>query len=417
MQAGGNWITIDAAVRLLGRATGRVYLGGSAAEPCALLDAVDARRGLWQGLTLTGAFIPGITDRAPPQGSVFEGIFGTPGLQGHPGWRHLPLHYGAYWRRLATPGLVSHACLTVPPPAPDGTIGLGLGADFAPAVISAGAVLIEAVNPAMPDPPGAPRLPLSRFAALVAAPGPLPGYDPGPPDAAMAAIASRIAALPAPGDTLQLGLGKMQGAVLAALAAARVGGLHYAAGMISTPMLAALRAGVFASVTTGVAVGDAAFYAGLAAWPAIRFRPVAETHDHARLAALPGFTAVNAVIEVDLFGQANAETIGGRQISGQGGLVDFLRAARASPGGRAVLALPATALGGRSSRILACLPQGVPVSVALADVQWVVTEYGIADLSDANPDTRAARLIGLAAPAFRDGLATAWARLRGAGPA
>jgi acyl-CoA hydrolase len=136
----------------------------------------------------------------------------------------------------------------------------------------------------------------------------------------------------------------------------------------------------------------------------LRFRPVGETHALATLAACAGFVSVNSVLEVDLTGQANAEALGGRQISGQSGLVDFLRGARASDGGRAILALPATAAGGRKSRIVPRLAAGTPVTVARGDVDLVVTEYGVADLREAGLAERARRLTAIAAPAFRDGL-------------
>jgi acyl-CoA hydrolase len=112
-----------------------------------------------------------------------------------------------------------------------------------------------------------------------------------------------------------------------------------------------------------------------------------------------------------LSGQANADYLGG-QMSGQGGLVDFLRGARASRGGRAILALPATARGGQESRIRAHLGEGVPVSVARADADLVVTEHGVADLRFASLEERALRMAAIAAPAFRDGLLAAW-RARG----
>ncbi len=88
-------------------------------------------------------------------------------------------------------------------------------------------------------------------------------------------------------------------------------------------------------------------------------------------------------------------------------MVDFIRGARAARGGLAILALPSTARGGTVSRIVASLPPGAPVSVSRADVDVVVTEHGVADLREADLDARAERLIAVADPAFRDGLAAA----------
>jgi acyl-CoA hydrolase len=396
---------------LMLRGAGRILLAGSAAEPVSLLAAVFAEPDLWAAETLTGAFIPGVNER--PLGAIarVETIFLTEGLRRGGGQiAHLPLHYSAFWQRLATPGTIGAVVMTVPPPRADGTVGFGLACDFAPAAIGAGARLVGIVNPRMPDPAGAPRLPLGRFAALVEDDAALPELPAAAPDAASRAIAGHIVGLLRPGDTLQLGLGRLQTAVLARLAEGAPASLAFHAGMIAPGVLAAPR--LFPrGITAGVALGDGAFYARLAQEAEIRFAPVGWTHDHATLAALGQLVSVNSVIEVDLSGQANAEYLGG-QMSGQGGLVDFLRGARASRGGRAILALPATARGGQESRIRAHLGEGVPVSVARADADLVVTEHGVADLRFASLEERALRMAAIAAPAFRDGLLAAW-RARG----
>lgn len=389
---------------LLGRNAGRMLLAGCAAEPRAVLDAVRAEPDLWQGRILTGAFIPGVNDAdfsGMGRGTTVETIFQTPGLRAGAGRvAHLPMHYTAFWNRLARPGIVDLVYMNVPPPRADGTVGFGLVADFTPGPIAAGAVLVGIVNPRIPDPDGGPRLPLSRFAALVEADHALPELAPAEPDPVSQAIAAHVVSLLRAGDTLQLGLGKLQSAVVARLVQEAPPDLAYHGGMISSGM--AIAAPAFPrGITTGTALGDAAFYDTVAALPGLRFAPVGQTHAIATLAAIAGFVSVNSVLEVDLTGQANAESLGGQQISGQGGLVDFLRGARASDGGRAILALPSTAAGGRASRIVARLARGTPVTVARGDVDLVVTEHGVADLREADLATRARRLAAIAAPAFR----------------
>jgi acyl-CoA hydrolase len=408
VQVGGEVVTAAEAARRLAGA-GRILLAGCAAEPRAILSAVAADPGLWQGVTLTGAFIPGANDAdfaAIGMRTRVETIFATAGLRAGGGAvAHLPLHYSAFWARLARPGVVGGVAMTVPPPRADGTVGFGAACDFAPAAIAAGALLVGAINPRMPDVARGPRLPRARFAALVSDDGPLPAFDPGRPDAATLAIADHVLSLLRPGDTLQLGLGRVQAAILARLAGSGLRGLGYHAGMITPGLLPLLDAGVIrAGAVTGTALGDAAFLAALAGRDDIRFAPVGQTHAQATLAAIPRLVAVNSVLEVDLTGQANGEALAGVQVSGQGGMVDFVRGARASDGGRAILALPATARGGRDSRIVARLPAGTPVTVARGDADLVVTEYGIADLREADLEERARRLAAIAAPAFRDAL-------------
>ena len=176
--------TLRAAAELL-RGAGRVLLAGSASEPTGLLDAAAADPVLWQGVILTGAFIPGVNTRdltATGEGVRVETIFASPTLTG-PQVDHLPLHYSAFWSRLARPGLIDWVAMTVPPPRADGTLGYGLTCDFVPAALAAGARLIGLVNPAMPDLPAAPRLPRDRFAALAEDPSPLPEMPIPAPDA------------------------------------------------------------------------------------------------------------------------------------------------------------------------------------------------------------------------------------------
>jgi len=390
-------------------AGGRAYVGGCTAEPRALYRVVRSNPDLWQDVVLTGSFIPGVNDAdlsALGRGTTVETIFSTPGLR-HPVGRvaFLPLHYSTFYHRLSRPGFIDVVYVTTPLPRADGTVGLGLAADFALAPISAGAILVALLNPGMPDVANGPRFPLARCAALVAVDEPLPVYDAGPVDPATAAIARIIVSLLRPGDRLQLGLGKVQAAVLEALPGSGLRGLGFHGGMVSTPMLGALAAGVFsAGVTTGVALGSAGFYDSIARHPDLRFAPVGETHSHAVLASLDAFVSVNSVIEIDLDGQANAEAIAGVQVSGHGGLVDFLRGARAAPNGRGILALASTARGGSVSRIVHRLAEGTPVSVARSDADIVVTEHGVAHLGGLSLARRAEILTSIADPTHREGL-------------
>jgi 4-hydroxybutyrate CoA-transferase len=111
--------------------------------------------------------------------------------------------------------------------------------------------------------------------------------------------------------------------------------------------------------------------------------------------------SVNSAVEVDLYGQVNAEMAGGRQISGTGGSVDFMRAASRSPGGRSIVAMTATARDGEISRIV---PKVEIVTALRTDVDMIVTEFGVARLRDASVRQRAEALIEIAAPRFRDEL-------------
>jgi acyl-CoA hydrolase len=117
--------------------------------------------------------------------------------------------------------------------------------------------------------------------------------------------------------------------------------------------------------------------------------------------------AVNSAIEVDLTGQVCSDSIGSYIYSGFGGQVDFIRGAARSKGGKPIIALPSTARRGSLSRIVPLLKEGSGVVTSRADVHYVVTEHGVANLFGKNLRERAEALIEIADPAFRDDLVRA----------
>jgi 4-hydroxybutyrate CoA-transferase len=152
---------------------------------------------------------------------------------------------------------------------------------------------------------------------------------------------------------------------------------------------------------TAIGLGTKALVEWLAQTPSVVFRGADYTHEVAAIRQLDNFVSINSAVEIDLFGQVNAEFAGGRQISGTGGSVDFMRAARASRGGRSIVAMTATARGGTVSRIVA---KAEMVTALRTDVDTVVTEFGVADIKNLSARDRASALIEVAAPEFRDEL-------------
>lgn len=400
-------LSVQEAVRLVA-AGDRVFLGGGLAEPKWLLDHVDADPAAWRDVVLTGAFIPGINTRdysALGQGTRVELIVPTPGMA-DPAGRvdRLPIHYSDFARRVSQPGFIDWAFFAAAAPS-GGFADLGPTADFTPLLAEAGVKLVAIANPALPGMRNGRRIPIAALTAIVEGPHSPPVHAEAEPDEAGRAIAALVAREVRPGDTIELGIGRLQAAMLEALGRHHDLGFH--AGMISPPILPLLEAGVFSrGVTTGIAIGDEGFINALAVRDDVRFAPVTETHGPAALARIDRFVAVNSALEIDLWGQANVEWIGDRTVAGVGGLVDFMRGARLSPGGRSILALPATAKGGSVSRIVALLAG--PVSVARTDIDMVATEFGLADLRGACEEERARRLVAIAAPAFRDRLWKDW---------
>jgi acyl-CoA hydrolase len=396
------------AVRLEGRG-GRVWVPGAAAEPLALAAAWRERPDTAAGLTFVGAWTPGVnvTDWAGlhPTARAETTFAGGP-------WRAslaegrtrlVPLAYSQTLRWLQRTPL-DVLILHVSPPDAEGRCSFGVAADFAPLLLDRPGLKVGLINPAMPRVANGPTVDVAGFDLRVEAEHPLPTYDPGATGPLYDRIAAQVLEVTPEGATVEIGLGKAGAAVLAALRDRR--GLKLHTGMVADGLLHLLDAGAVDHAVTALALGSEALYARAAADARVRFASVDVTHDLGVMAAIPRFTAVNSALEVDLFGQANAEFANGRAVSGLGGLPDFLRGAALSEGGVPIIALPSTGPGG-SSRIVARL-EVQAVSIPRNDVGVVVTEHGIADLRGLSEDARADALIGVAAPEHRDELAEAW---------
>lgn len=405
---------LEALASRLNSGAGRLFVPGGPGEPLGLLEAFRQSPRHAAGVTFVGPHVPGInrTDWAGLNHDArAEGTF----VSGD--WRHSfeagrfslrPLTWRQTYDWLAETPLDA-AVFLVSEPGPDGEVSLGVANDLAPAVLGRPELFkVAIVNPHMPRVQGA-TVPLSSFALVAEDATPLLGYDAGALDPAFEAIKQHLAAIMPAGASVQFGLGKAGVAALQALEGLK--GLRIHSGMVTDPLLPVLDSGALTEVVTGLAAGSPELYARCAEDRRIKFEPSNVTHDIRVLAQIPNLVAVNSALEIDLLGQANAEFQGGRQISGTGGLTDFLRGARLSEGGLPILALPATAKGGAISRIVLRLGEGA-TSVSRADVGLVITEFGVADLRGRTLDARAEALIAVAAPQHRDGLADAWAHQR-----
>ncbi|MEQ8690041.1 MAG: acetyl-CoA hydrolase/transferase C-terminal domain-containing protein, partial [Pseudomonadales bacterium] len=184
--------------------------------------------------------------------------------------------------------------------------------------------------------------------------------------------------------------------------------LSFHTGLLTDGYFTLLEAGALneeVSARACVALGNAAFYDRLGEVPGIEIAGVDFTHSPVTLGRLDSLIAINSALEVDLFGQANLEFMRGKQVSSVGRAADFSRAARLAVGGKSIIALPATAAGGTQSRIVAQLSNDHPVSLPRYDIDYVVTEYGVARISDASEAARIQALVEIAAPEFRESLA------------
>ena len=230
-------------------------------------------------------------------------------------------------------------------------------------------------------------------------------------------IGGHCAELVEDGSTLQLGIGAIPDAVLMFLKDKKDLGIHsemFSDGLIDLVELGVVN-GSRKSIHKGELVstflmGSQRLYDFVDRNPQVKLFSVDYVNHPTVIMQNHKMVSINSCIEVDLMGQVGSESIGLRQFSGVGGQVDFVRGASMSPGGRSIIAVPATAAGGKVSRIVPFLAQGAAVSTPRNDVDFVVTEYGIAHLKGRTLRQRAQSLIAIAHPAFRDGLAEEFER-------
>jgi acyl-CoA hydrolase len=208
---------------------------------------------------------------------------------------------------------------------------------------------------------------------------------------------------------LQVGIGAVPDAILRLLQDRRDLGVH--SGMIGDGLVDLVEAGVVTNALkpidpgvsiTGALIGTRRLYDFVDRNPKINMRSSSYTHSESVLSRLARLVTINSAVEVDLTGQVNAEQSGAQYLGGTGGQVDYVRAGNRSRGGHSIIALPATAKGGKVSRITAALSG--PVTTARSDVDVIVTEFGAAELKGQTLAERARRLVGIAHPDFREEL-------------
>jgi acyl-CoA hydrolase len=301
------------------------------------------------------------------------------------------------------------AFVQVSPPDANGNHSFGLINDFVQAAVAKARVVIAEVNERVPFTFGDAELPAARIdCAVHVARNPVE-VSPAQISATDLAIAKIVAGYIEDGAVLQVGIGAVPDAILRLLQDRRDLGVH--SGMIGDGLVDLVAAGVVTNALkpidpgvsiTGALIGTRRLYDFVDRNPKISMRSSSYTHGEVTLSRLTRLVTINSAVEVDLTGQVNAEQSGGQYLGGTGGQVDYVRAGSRSRGGHSIIALPATAKGGKVSRITAALSG--PVTTARSDVDVIVTEFGAAQLKGQTLAERSRRLVGIAHPAFREEL-------------
>lgn len=307
------------------------------------------------------------------------------------------------------------ALVQVTPPDRFGFVNLGVAVDVVLPAIETASLVIAEVNPRMPVVHGAGFLPMDRLDAWVEVDAEIPVVEREELDDVSLEIGRHVATLVEDGATVQVGIGQIPDAVATALHDKKDLGVWTE--MLSDGLVDLVENGNVTGryktiqpnkVTASFTFGTKKTYDFVDGNPAFSFHPSDFVNDPSRIAQQHKMVAINSALQIDLTGQVCSDSIGTKFYSGIGGQVDFIRGASMAPSGKPVLAIRSTALGGSVSKIVATLDEGAGVVTSRGDVQFVVTEYGIADLQGKSIRERAMSLISIAHPDFRsDLLATA----------
>ncbi|PJJ26876.1 acetyl-CoA hydrolase/transferase family protein [Lacrimispora celerecrescens] len=294
-----------------------------------------------------------------------------------------------------------------------GYCSFGVACDYTkPAAEIEGVKVIGVLNPTMPRTHGDCFIHIRDIDAIVEDNTPVTELlIPESGDVELA-IGEHIASLIKDGDCLQLGIGGIPDAVLKFLGGKKNLGIH--SEMLSDGIVDLYEKGVVNcsaknfnpdKMVVSFLMGTRRLYDFADNNPCIYMAPVDYVNNPGIIGRNDNMVSINSSLQVNLMGEACSEAMGLKQFSGIGGQVDFIRGAAFSKGGRSILAFSSTAKKGTISRIVPYLTYGATVTTCRNDVDYVVTEYGIARMKGHTLRDRARQLIRIAAPQFREELA------------
>ncbi|MHA6512819.1 acetyl-CoA hydrolase/transferase family protein [Tessaracoccus sp. Z1128] len=405
------------------RSGDRVVTGHACAEPAVLIDAMVANAAAYTDVEIVH-MVPMGPARYCAEGmeSSFRhnSIFaGSPTRKAIEAGRadFTPVFFSQVPRLLRTTLRVDVALIQVTPPDEHGYCSLGVSVDYTKPAAEAARIVIAQVNREMPRTMGDSFLHVTQIQHFVEADVPVIELPPPNIGEVEQAIGRHCASLVRDGDTLQLGIGAIPDAVLKELGDKKDLGIH--SEMFSDGVVDLIEAGVVnnsrKTLNPGRCVvtflmGSRRLYDFVDDNPMIQMAPVDYVNDPVVIAQNDNLVSINSCVQVDLIGQVVSSSVGLRQISGIGGQADFVRGASMSRGGRTIMAIASTTRGGSASKIVPFLDAGASVSTGRCDVDYVVTEFGIAQLWGRTLRSRAEQLISIAHPNFRDELTAEYER-------
>lgn len=398
----------------------RIVIGHACAEPSYLIETMVSKAEQYENVEIVHMVAMG------------KAQYAQPGMETH--FRHNALFVGGTTRKAVSDGRgdytpcffyripelfingslpVDVALIQATAPDAEGNMSLGISVDYTlPAAKAAKKVIVQ-VNHELPRTYGNSCIHVSadNVVAIVEHDAPIIELAPPKITEIEKAIGANCAKLINSGDTLQLGIGAIPDAVLMFLKDKKDLGIH--SEMFSDGVVELVEQGVINNSKKKTHVGKfvANFLMGTKRLynfvnnnPQVELYPVDYVNNPLIVMKEDNIVSINSCVQIDLMGQAASESIGYTQISGVGGQVDFIRGASMAKNGRSILAFPSTAAHGTVSKIVPLLDEGAAVTTSRNDIDYVVTEYGIAKLSGKSLRGRARALIEIAHPDFRDSL-------------
>jgi acetyl-CoA hydrolase len=414
-----NRVTTAAAAVEEIRSGDRVWIHPGCNTPKILVDAVVERAPELEDVEIVHIL------------TLADAPYAEPGMEAH--FRHRSLFTGGNVRAAVNegradfvpihlhdvPALITRgqmaidvAMIHISPPDEHGFCSYGVGVDATKAAVENARTVIALVNRQMPRTLGDSFVHVSKLGRVVEVDEPVIELPMASEVSDVARrIGEKIASLITDGATIQMGIGEIPDAVLLFLEEKKHLGVHTE--MFSDGLVDLFEAGVVTNekktlhrgkIVASFVIGSRRSFDFVDNNPFMEFHPSEYVNDPFVIARNDNMVAINSAIAVDLTGQVCADSIGTRIYSGFGGQLDFIRGAARSNGGVPIIALPSTAKGGSVSRLVDTLMPGSGVVTTRADVHYVVTEYGIANLYGRSLRERARSLIDICHPDFREQL-------------
>lgn len=397
----------------------KIIFGDWVSEPPALVEALVNRADELKGVEIIHGMSPGPNAYVAPE---YQGIFHHTSLFIGPKTRkayaekRIDYIGGTTFSRwpdlfAKNPDLNPHwAFIQVSEPDEEGMCSFGNACCFSEPAARTADRIIAKINPKMPT-LGGKKISLDKIDYIVPAESGLYTIGRAEIDARTQTIADYVAELVEDGATIQLGIGALPDAIARNLMDKKDLGVH--SETLTEAMMELVQAGVInnskKTLNPGICIGAQAagsekFYEFIDHHPLFAVYPVDYVNNPYVVGQNYKQTSINSCMEVDLKGQVNSETVGGRQYSGIGGQLDHVRGAQLSEGGKSILALNSTAKQDTISKIVPYFAPGNVTTISRYDVHYIVTEYGVADLKYKTERQRALALISIAHPKFRDEL-------------